>query len=125
MWIEVVEKSDSDIDMSKKRGDSAVHNHYYDHQVEMELCLLEIKVENRKSRVEGRMLKVESRMLKIDALSVCPLWHTVDAIMTTSQCNIIDPNPDPGHCLYNRNQSINSGPINSSFKLGIIGPKKT
>ena len=43
MWIEVVEKSNIDIDMSKKRGDSAVHNHNYDHQVDLGLGLSGIK----------------------------------------------------------------------------------
>ena len=78
MWIEVVEKSNIDIDMSKKRDDSAVHNHNYDHQIDVELSLLGIK--SQKSKVESRMLKVESRMLKINALPVCPLWHAVKSL---------------------------------------------
>ena len=68
IWIEVVKKSNIDIDMSKKKADSAVHSHNYDHQVDVELSL---------SGIKSRMLKVESRMLKIGALSVCPLWHAV------------------------------------------------
>lgn len=85
MWIEVVEKSDSDIDMSKKRGDSAVHNHNHDHQVDVGLSLSGI--ESRKSKVESRMLKVESRMLKIGALSVCPFWH---AVATEIKCPLVE-----------------------------------
>ena len=63
MRIEVAEKCDGDIDMRKKRGVSAVPNHYYDHQVDVELSLSGIKVENQKSRVVSRMLKVENRRI--------------------------------------------------------------